>query len=67
MKRRDVLKAFRASGVSFKREGKGDHDVWECDCGEHHEAVLADTREISPGVIRDTIRRLSCLPEGWLQ
>ncbi|HWJ65577.1 MAG TPA: hypothetical protein VNT31_02775 [Nocardioides sp.] len=67
MKRRDVLKAFKLNGIVFKRQGKGDHDVWECTCGEHHEIVLTDTREISPGLIRQTIQNMKCRPKGWLQ
>lgn len=67
MKRRDMLKSFAANGVLFKRQGKGDHDVWECSCGQDHQAVLTDTHEISPGLVRQAIQNLSCLPKGWLQ
>lgn len=67
MKRRDVLRKFKANGIVFKRQGKGDHDVWVCTCGENHEIVLTDTREISPGLIRQTIQKMTCRPKGWLQ
>ena len=30
-------------------------------------AVIVETRIVSPGVVRDTIAKLACLPEGWLQ
>jgi hypothetical protein len=29
-------------------------------------AVIVETRIVSPGVVRDTISKLACLPEGWL-
>lgn len=48
------------------REGKGDHINWYCPCGEHM-AVVTEARIVSPGVVRDTIAKLACLPEGWLQ
>jgi hypothetical protein len=35
--------------------------VWEA-----HD-VAVETRIVSPGVVRDTVRKLACLPEGWLQ
>jgi predicted RNA binding protein YcfA (HicA-like mRNA interferase family) len=67
MKRRDVLKKFKANGITFHRQGKGDHDVWVCDCGGEHTIVLTDTREISPGLIRQAIANMTCRPKGWLQ
>jgi hypothetical protein len=30
-------------------------------------AVIPDKRIVSPGVVRDAIAKLACLPEGWLQ
>lgn len=30
-------------------------------------AVVTEARTVSPGVVRDTIAKLACLPEGWLQ
>lgn len=30
-------------------------------------AVITRTREISPGVVADTKKKLACLPEGWMQ
>ncbi len=48
------------------REGKGDHVKWYCPCGKHI-AVVTEARIVSPGVVRDTIAKLACLPKGWLQ
>lgn len=47
------------------RPGKGDHVVWHCPCGAHV-AVAVRARVVSPGVVRDIIIKLACLPEGWL-
>ena len=32
-----------------------------------HTANVPRHKEVSPGVVRSTIERLACLPEGWLQ
>jgi hypothetical protein len=29
-------------------------------------AVLATARQVSPGVVGDLIKKLACLPKGWL-
>lgn len=29
-------------------------------------AVIVEARIVSPGAVRDTIKKLACLPEGWL-
>jgi hypothetical protein len=66
MKRRDVNRALRRNGCVIKND-KGRHTTWICGCGGQH------TRRHSPppgdlgGVIGDTIERMKCLPEGWLQ
>ncbi|MFC6870726.1 type II toxin-antitoxin system HicA family toxin [Haloechinothrix salitolerans] len=44
----------------------GIHTKWRCPCGQHS-TNLPRHQTISPGVVRSTIKRLSCLPEGWLQ
>jgi hypothetical protein len=62
---RDVARALRAHACTPK-EGKGDHVKWYCPCGKHM-AVITEARIVSPGVVRDTIVKLACLPEGWLQ
>jgi len=30
-------------------------------------AADGQSRVVSPGVVRDTIKKLACLPGGWLQ
>lgn len=62
---RTVRKALLAQGCTSS-PGKGDHEKWRCPCGQHM-AVLTRPGTVSPGVLRDTINRLSCLPKGWLQ
>lgn len=62
---RDMARALVNSGCTPKR-GKGDHVKWYCPCGKHM-AVVPDARIVSPGVVRDTIAKLACLPKGWLQ
>jgi predicted RNA binding protein YcfA (HicA-like mRNA interferase family) len=61
---RTLERALRKRGCTWRR-GKGDHVVWYCPCGEHV-AVAVDDRFVSPGVIRDIMTKLACLPEGWL-
>jgi len=65
MKRTDVNRALRQNGCSIKSD-IGDHCKWECPCAAHS-ANIPRHREISPGVVADTIKRMACLPEGWLQ
>lgn len=66
MKYRDVVKAMRAHGCT-SAQGKGDHEKWTCSCRGKHMTVITQTREISPGLVRQAIQQLECLPEGWLQ
>jgi hypothetical protein len=65
MKRRDVEQALKHNDCSIKST-RGDHDKWICHCGRHSANIPRHT-VISPGVVRDIIRRLECLQEGWLQ
>jgi hypothetical protein len=65
MKYRDVRTALLARGCVSK-PGKGDHEKWYCPCGRHM-AVVTQGGTVSPGVVADTIKKLSCLPKGWLQ
>jgi hypothetical protein len=30
-------------------------------------AVVVEARVVSAGVVRDTIKKLACLPKGWLE
>lgn len=67
MKKRDVIRALTAAGcVQRIGTGRGPHDKWDCPCGKHS-ANIPRHKEISAGVVADTIRRMACLPEGWLQ
>ena len=67
MKYRDVERALLANGCTWK-QGKGDHIKWYCppSCG-NHVAVVTQARNVSAGVVADTINKLACLPAGWLQ
>lgn len=65
MRYRDMERALLANGCTWK-QGKGDHEMWYCPCGQHI-TVVTQSRIVSPGVVRQAIQRLSCLPEGWLQ
>jgi len=65
MKYRDVRKALIAAGCTY-RPGKGDHEAWYCPCGQHI-AVTTNGRKVSSGVVADLIKKLACLPKGWLQ
>lgn len=65
MKYRLVEAALLDQGCTW-RQGKGDHVKWYCPCGQHIAVVVAGGT-VSPGVIGDTIKKLECLPKGWLQ
>lgn len=65
MKRRDVEQRLTANGCTVKSDD-GDHTKWVCPDGSHT-ANIPRHRKISPGVVRDTIKRMACLPKGWLQ
>ena len=65
MKHRDIAKKLKKNGCT-PRAGKGDHEVWKCPCGQHI-AVIVKPGVNSPGVVRDTIKKMECLPKGWLQ
>ena len=65
MKLRDIQRALTRSGCTQVRDD-GIHTRWSCPCGKHATAVPRH-RDISPGVVRNLIRDLDCLPKGWLQ
>ena len=54
-----------ALGCSWK-PGKGDHVKWFCPegCGQHIAVLVRGV--VSAGVAADTVKKLSCLPKGWL-
>lgn len=60
-----VARALRQQGCT-SRPGKGDHEKWYCPCGQHM-TVVTRSPTVSPGVVRQAIARLECLPKGWLQ
>lgn len=67
MKVREVERALERNGCKPRRgSGRGPHAKWDCPCGQHS-ANIPRHNDVSPGVVADTIKRLSCLPEGWLQ
>ncbi len=54
----------RATSPTLRDTGR--HTRWGCPCLQHT-ADVPRHRDISPGVVRDIIKRMECLPEGWLQ
>lgn len=65
MKRREVERRLRAADCTIKSD-KGPHTKWACPCGSHSANIPRHTT-ISPGVVADTIKRMTCLSKGWLQ
>lgn len=63
MNLRDAERKLRAAGCTTT--GGAKHSVWRCPCGQHSTAVPRHT-VISPGVLRNLVRDLACLPKGWL-
>lgn len=64
MKLRDVEVALLAQDCHVLSD-RGPHTKWGCPCGRHT-ANLPRHTTVTPGVVRDTIRRMACLPKGWL-
>jgi hypothetical protein len=60
MRLRDVNRALRAQGCEVKRD-TGRHTTWNALRRAHRRRRH---NIISPGVVRDTISRMECLPEG---
>ena len=65
MKRREVIAKLLANGCSVDSED-GDHTKWRCPCGKHT-VNLPRHKDISPGVVKSSQKRMACLSEGWLQ
>lgn len=65
MKYREMRSVMLVHGC-FSKPGKGDHEKWYCPCGLHM-AVITKPGTVSPGVVADTIKKMSWLPKGWLQ
>lgn len=62
---RDLRARLLSHGCTPK-QGKGDHAKWFCPCGRHI-AVVTQSRTVSPGVVGDVVKKMACLPKGWLQ
>jgi len=60
-----VASSLRRHGCTSTM-GKGDHEKWYCPCGQHM-TVITRSPTVSPGVVRQAIARMACLPKGWLQ
>lgn len=45
---------------------RGSHEKWLCPCGNRM-TLVPNHKIVSPGVVGDVIKKLACLPEGWLQ
>jgi len=65
MKLREVESALHEQNCHVISD-RGDHTKWGCPCGQHT-ANIARHKMVSPGVVRDTTKRMACLPKGWLQ
>lgn len=65
MSLRDVNSALRRAGCLVKATSGG-HVKWICPCGQHS-ANIPRHLTVSPGVVASTIKRMACLPGGWLQ
>lgn len=65
MRYRDIRRSLVAYGCT-SRPGKGDHEKWFCPCG-HHMGVITRPGDVSAGMVGDIIKKLACLPKGWLQ
>jgi hypothetical protein len=65
MKLRDLNRALSRAGCSVKATSGG-HVKWVCPCGQHS-ANIPRHAQVSPGVVADTMKRMTCLPGGWLQ
>lgn len=65
MKRRQVERALLAAGCTSIRD-RGNHEVWQCPCGQHTTALPRHT-EITAGVVRSIEQQIACKPKGWLQ
>ena len=65
MRHREVTRALKRHGCE-KVSDDGPHTKWACPCGQHS-ANVPRHNVVSPGVVADTIKRMACLPKGWLQ
>jgi hypothetical protein len=67
MSKRDVVTALLRQKCR-KLSDAGRHEKWGCPLTcRPHVTSLPRHDEITAGVVRNLIRDLKCLPEGWLQ
>jgi hypothetical protein len=65
-KRRVVAALLKQQCRKLSEQGK--HEKWGCPLScQRHLTALPRHDEITAGVVRNVIRDLECLPEGWLQ
>ncbi|MBM3669593.1 MAG: type II toxin-antitoxin system HicA family toxin [Actinobacteria bacterium] len=60
-----IARALKHHGCTVRRR-KGSHEIWYCACGAHM-TVIVMGEDVSPGVLRQAVARLVCLPPGWLR
>jgi hypothetical protein len=67
MPKRQVAAALARQGCR-KTGDSGKHEKWDARWeSRQHLSSLPRHDEITAGVVRNLIRDLKCLPEGWLQ
>lgn len=67
MAKRLLERALKKAGCTIRKPDKGPHTTWCCPCGAHTADIPRHRGDISPGVVKDTMERMKCLPEGWLR
>lgn len=65
MKTKDVSTALRRHGCTPVEGGR--HTIWTCPCRNHKAHQIGRHNQSSPGVVKDTMGKMACLPKGWLQ
>lgn len=65
---RELANTLEAHGCTSRATTtiRADLEVWHCPCGQHL-TVLAPPDRVSPGLVREAILRLECLPDNWLE
>lgn len=57
MKYRELTRRLREAGITFQRQGKGDHEVWSAP-GLSRPVIVTSTREVSPAVTRNALKAI---------
>lgn len=55
---KDMKRLYGAAGYTFKRQGKGDHEIWHNERGEVQVFDGKDSDDIDKGLERAMLRRL---------